>query len=614
MSGRLQPYFTGIGVMSENETVTETPEAPGFDSLGLPDFLVKAIADAGYESPSAIQANTIPVLLEDKDIVGQAQTGTGKTAAFALPLLAKIDLKVAAPQVLVLCPTRELAIQVAESFQKYARYMKGFHVLPIYGGQAYPLQLRPLKRGVHVVVGTPGRVTDHIKRGTLELSNLKAMVLDEADEMLHMGFIEDVTWILDQTPPDRQIALFSATMPSAIRRVAQTYLTEPEEVLIKERHATADTINQRFQVVSGPRKLDALTRILEVEDFDAMLVFVRTRNSTTILAEKLEARGYAAAPLSGDIAQAQRERTVERLKSGKLDIVVATDVAARGLDVTRISHVINFDIPTDTEAYVHRIGRTGRAGRAGEAILFVAPREKRLLRSIERVIRRPIDQMQLPTTDDVNRTRIHRFKAKMLEAMENPQMEFFENLIKGFLEDNEELTPEKLAAGLAAMAQGDQPLLVQEQRHNNREEAFADRSNRKERYEERMRGGRDDRRDGFRNDRRGGRDDRRGPKPRVESTSEHGMVRYRVEVGHDHGVQPGSLVGAIANEAGIEGRHIGKIEIYEDFSTVDLPEGMPEEIFRTLGRARVCQQMLRISPVRSDGKVPRRAQKSRRDS
>lgn len=605
---------TGIGVMSENETVTETPETPGFDSLGLPDFLNKAIADAGYEAPSAIQSNTIPLLLEGRDIVGQAQTGTGKTAAFALPLLARIDLKVAAPQVLVLCPTRELAIQVAESFQKYARYMKGFHVLPIYGGQAYPLQLRPLKRGVHVVVGTPGRVTDHIKRGTLDLSNLKAAVLDEADEMLHMGFIEDVTWILDQTPQDRQIALFSATMPSAIRRVAQTYLNNPEEVLIKERHATADTINQRYQVVSGPRKLDALTRILEVEDFDAMLVFVRTRNSTAILAEKLEARGYAAAPLSGDIAQSLRERTIERLKNGKLDIVVATDVAARGLDVTRISHVINFDIPTDTEAYVHRIGRTGRAGRTGEAILFVAPREKRLLRSIERVIRRPIDQMQLPTTDDVNRTRIHRFKAKMLEALETPQMEFFENLVKGFLEDNEELTPEKLAAGLAAMAQGDQPLLVQEQRHD-RAEAFADRSNRQERYDERQRGGRGGR-DDFRDDRRGGGDrfERRGPKPQVESSSEHGMVRYRVEVGHEHGVQPGSLVGAIANEAGIEGRHIGKIEIYEDFSTVDLPEGMPEEVFRTLGRARVCQQMLRISPVRSDGKVPRRAQKSRRDS
>jgi len=326
----------------------------------------------------------------------------------------------------------------------------------------------------------------------------------------------------------------------------------------------------------------------------------------------LEARGYAAAPLSGDIAQAQRERTVDRLKKGQIDIVVATDVAARGLDVTRISHVVNFDIPTDTEAYVHRIGRTGRAGRTGEAILFVAPREKRLLRSIERVIRRPIDQMQLPTTDDVNRTRIHRFKGKMLEAMENPQMEFFENLIKGFLEDNEELTAEKLAAGLAALAQGDRPLLVQEQR-NDRSEAFADRSNRKERYEERMRNDRGDRRDSFRDDRRGPRDDRRGPKPQVQSSAEAGMVRYRVEVGHEHGVQPGSLVGAIANEAGLEGRFIGKIEIYEDFSTVDLPEGMPEEIFRTLGRARVCQQMLRISPVRSDGKVPRRAQKNRRD-
>lgn len=594
-------------MMSEEVQVKE--EAQGFDSLGLPQTLLDALTDAGYEAPSAIQAATIPILASGKDVVGQAQTGTGKTAAFALPLLANLDVKQKEPQVLVLCPTRELAIQVAESFQRYARYLKGFHVLPIYGGQAYPLQLRPLKRGVHVVVGTPGRVTDHIKRGTLDLSNLKAVVLDEADEMLHMGFIEDVTWILDQTPEERQIALFSATMPSAIRRIAQKYLKDPEEVLIREKHATADTIHQRYQVVSGPRKLDALTRILEVEDFDAMLVFVRTRNSTTILAEKLEARGYAAAPLSGDIAQAQRERTVDRLKNGKLDIVVATDVAARGLDVDRISHVINFDIPTDTEAYVHRIGRTGRAGRAGSAILFVAPREKRLLRSIERVIRRPIDAMTLPTTNEVNRTRIDRFKSRVMETMDDPQMDFYGTLVQQMLEEHEDATPEQLAAALAILSQGDRPLLVQESRHDRPEE-FPDRSNRKERYDERQRFGRE----GGSDHRREPRNENRGRPPRVEATTEHGMVRYRVEVGNAHGVQPGSLVGAIANEAGIEGRYIGRIEIYDDFSTVDLPEGMPEEIFRTLGRARVCQQMLRISPVRADGKAPRRATKPKRGS
>ncbi|MHC4823846.1 MAG: DEAD/DEAH box helicase [Planctomycetota bacterium] len=596
-----------------SEEVQAKEETSGFENLGLPQFLLDALADAGYEAPSAIQAATIPILGEGKDVVGQAQTGTGKTAAFALPFLANLDPKQKDPQVLVLCPTRELAIQVAESFQRYARYMKGFHVLPIYGGQAYSLQLRPLKRGVHVVVGTPGRVVDHIKRGTLNLSNIKAVVLDEADEMLHMGFIEDVTWILDQTPDERQIALFSATMPSAIRRIAQKYLSEPEEVLIREKHATADTINQRYQVVSGPRKLDALTRILEVEEFDAMLVFVRTRNSTTILSEKLEARGYAAAPLSGDIAQAQRERTVDRLKKGKLDIVVATDVAARGLDVDRISHVINFDIPTDTEAYVHRIGRTGRAGKSGEAILFVAPREKRLLRSIERVIRRPIEPMTLPTTDEVNRTRINRFKQRVITSLEDPQMEFYGNLVQQMIEENEEVTPEQIAAALACLAQGDQPLLVQE-RKGERQEAFQDRSNRKERYDERQRFGRQGGRDDQRDDYRGNRSENRGRPPRMEQSAEQGMVRYRVEVGNDHGVQPGSLVGAIANEAGLEGRYIGRIEIYDDFSTVDLPEGMPEEIFRTLGRARVCQQMLRISPVRADGKAPRRASKPKRGS
>lgn len=597
--------------MSEQETVKPEAEAAGFDSLGLPHYLLKALAGIGYEAPSPIQAQTIPILLEGKDVVGQAQTGTGKTAAFALPLLANLDQDDARPQVLVLAPTRELAIQVAESFQEYSRHMKGFHVLPIYGGQAYSLQLRPLKRGVHVVVGTPGRVCDHIRRGTLDLSNLKGLVLDEADEMLRMGFIEDVTWVLDQTPEDRQIALFSATMPQQIRRIAQKYLNEPEEVLIREKHATADLIRQRYQVVSGPRKLDALTRLLEVEDFEGMIVFVRTRNSTTILAEKLEARGYAAAPLSGDINQAQRERTIERLKSGKLDIIVATDVAARGLDVDRISHVVNFDIPTDTEAYVHRIGRTGRAGRTGEAILFVAPREKRLLRSIERVIRRGIEPMTLPSTADVNRTRIARFKRRIAEAMEDPQLEFFTKLVEEVLEENEEATPERVAAALARMAQGDQPLLLEERRELP-DEQFRDRSNRKERYEERQRGGRDYS-DSPRN--KGDRFEKgpRKPKPGpMEHATEQGMVRYRVEVGNDHGVRPGSIVGAIANEAGLEGRYIGRIEIYDDFSTVDLPEGMPEEIFRTLGRARVCSQMLRISPVRADGKAPRRAAKPKK--
>ncbi|HEY9050292.1 MAG TPA: DEAD/DEAH box helicase, partial [Gammaproteobacteria bacterium] len=373
-----------------------------FDQLGLSDSILQSLNNIGYENPSAIQAQTIPLLLAGRDVLGQAQTGTGKTAAFALPLLSNIDITQKDPQILVLAPTRELAIQVAEAFQKYAAHIKGFHVLPIYGGQEYRGQIRSLERGVHVVVGTPGRVMDHMRRGTLKLKSLTCLVLDEADEMLRMGFIDDVEWILEQTPPKRQIALFSATMPDAVRRIANQHLNEPEHVTIKLKTTTADTIRQRYWPVSGLHKLDALTRILEAEEFDAMIIFVRTKIATTELAEKLEARGYAAAALNGDIQQNQRERTIEHLKNGKLDILIATDVAARGLDVERISHVVNYDIPNDTESYVHRIGRTGRAGRKGDAILFVAPREKRLLHAIEKATRQKIEMMELPSTEDIN--------------------------------------------------------------------------------------------------------------------------------------------------------------------------------------------------------------------
>ncbi|MGB5677281.1 MAG: DEAD/DEAH box helicase, partial [Gammaproteobacteria bacterium] len=379
-----------------------TNTVTAFDQLALNKPLLAVLNEVGYETPSPIQAQTIPLILQGKDVLGQAQTGTGKTAAFALPLLSRLDLKQKDPQVLVLAPTRELAIQVAEAFQKYASHMKGFHVIPIYGGQDYRGQIRALQRGVHVVVGTPGRVMDHMRRGTLKLGKLSALVLDEADEMLRMGFIEDVEWILEQTPPHRQIALFSATMPQQIRRIATEYLNEPEQITIKSKTTTVDTIRQRFWPVSGVHKLDALTRILEAEPFDAMIVFVRTKIATSELSEKLEARGYASAPLNGDIAQTQRERTITQLKNGKLDIIVATDVAARGLDVERVSHVINYDIPYDTEAYVHRIGRTGRAGRQGDAILFVAPREKRLLSAIEKATRKKIEIMELPTTELIN--------------------------------------------------------------------------------------------------------------------------------------------------------------------------------------------------------------------
>ncbi|MEE9355837.1 MAG: DEAD/DEAH box helicase, partial [Methylococcaceae bacterium] len=394
-----------------------TDTITAFNQLALDKSLLKALEDVGYETPSPIQAETIPLLLEGRDIIGQAQTGTGKTAAFALPILSNLDLKQKDPQVLVLAPTRELAIQVAEAFQKYARHLKGFHVLPIYGGQEYGGQIRSLKRGVHVVVGTPGRVMDHMRKGTLKLNNLSTLVLDEADEMLRMGFIDDVEWVLEQIPDERQIALFSATMPQQIRRIATKYLKNPEQITIKVKTATAETIRQRFCIVNGMHnKLEALTRILEAENFEAMLIFVRTKTATVELAEKLEARGYAAAPLNGDIAQNQRERTVNRLKKGQLDLVVATDVAARGLDVERVSHVINFDIPHDTESYVHRIGRTGRAGREGDAILFVAPREKRMLATIERATKKKIDQMEMPSTDIINDKRIIQFKQRITDT------------------------------------------------------------------------------------------------------------------------------------------------------------------------------------------------------
>lgn len=401
------------------ETVTS------FDNLALSQPILKVLDDVGYEVPSPIQAKTIPLISEGRDVLGQAQTGTGKTAAFALPILSSLDLKQKDPQVLVLAPTRELAIQVAEAFQKYARHLKGFHVLPVYGGQDYRGQIRALNRGVHVVVGTPGRVMDHMRKGTLKLNKLKTLVLDEADEMLRMGFIDDVEWILDQIPEQRQIALFSATMPQQIRRIANKYLNNPEHVTIKDKTATAETIRQRFWMVKGVHKLDALTRILEAEQFDGMIVFVRTKTATVELADKLQARGHAAAALNGDIAQNQRERTIAHLKNGKLDILVATDVAARGLDVSRISHVINYDIPYDTEAYVHRIGRTGRAGKEGDAILFVAPRERRLLFAIEKATRKKIDVMQLPSTHEINDRRITRFYTMLVSNLDTKALHTF---------------------------------------------------------------------------------------------------------------------------------------------------------------------------------------------
>ncbi|HTE40939.1 MAG TPA: DEAD/DEAH box helicase, partial [Steroidobacteraceae bacterium] len=432
-----------------------------FSDLNLSEAVMQALAEVGYESPSPIQAQTIPHILAGTDVLGQAQTGTGKTAAFALPILSRLDLRAKSPQALVLVPTRELAIQVAEAFQKYASHISGFHVLPIYGGQSYTPQLTSLKRGVHVVVGTPGRIMDHLKRQTLDLSKLKHLVLDEADEMLHMGFIDDVEWILEQTPADRQVALFSATMPAQIRRICQKHLKSPAEITIRSSTTTATNIRQRYWIVGGMHnKLEALTRILEAETFDAMLVFARTKQATVELAEKLGARGFSVEALNGDIAQNIRERTIARLKSRQIDILVATDVAARGLDVERISHVINYDVPYDTESYVHRIGRTGRAGRSGEAILFVAPRERNMLRAIERATRQPIEPMQMPTVDAVNQQRISKFKDRIAEAITSGEANRFRFLVEQFEQENGASTID-IAAALVSLAQGRSPLLLE---------------------------------------------------------------------------------------------------------------------------------------------------------
>ncbi|MFI5061651.1 MAG: DEAD/DEAH box helicase, partial [Actinomycetales bacterium] len=451
--------MTGPDTTAQSEADT-AGETKTFTDLGLDGAVLKALKDVGYENPSAIQAATIPLLLEGRDVVGLAQTGTGKTAAFALPILSRLDLSQKSPQALVLAPTRELALQVCEAFEKYAAHLRGVHVLPVYGGQGYGVQLSALRRGVHIVVGTPGRIMDHLDKGTLDLSELKYLVLDEADEMLKMGFAEDVETILADTPDDKQVALFSATMPAQIRRISKKYLHDPEEVTVKNKTTTSANTTQRYLMVSYPQKVDALTRILEVENFEGMIVFVRTKNETETLAEKLRARGYSAAAINGDVAQVQRERTVDQLKSGKLDILVATDVAARGLDVERISHVVNFDIPIDTESYVHRIGRTGRAGRSGAAISFVTPRERRLLTAIEKATRQPLTQMQLPSVEDVNVTRLARFDDAITEALsQTAQIGLFRDIVGHYIAHHD--VPEAdVSAALAVVAQGETPLLL----------------------------------------------------------------------------------------------------------------------------------------------------------
>jgi ATP-dependent RNA helicase DeaD len=590
--------------------VGENPVTASFRDLALSDPVLRALADVGYESPSPIQAATIPVLLSGADMLGQAQTGTGKTAAFALPALSRIDLSKHEPQVLVLVPTRELALQVSEAFLRYAAHIKGFHVLPIYGGQSYQPQLNALRRGVHVVVGTPGRVIDHMNRGTLKLGGLSLLVLDEADEMLAMGFVDAVESILEQTPPQRQVALFSATMAAPIRRIAAKHLRSPIEVTIKSKTSTATNIRQRYWMVSGMHKLDALTRILEAEDFDGMLVFTRTKQSTVELAEKLEARGFAAAPLNGDIPQPQRERTVARLKAGQIDILVATDVAARGLDVERIGHVVNYDVPYDTESYVHRVGRTGRAGRKGEAILFIAPRERNMLRAIERATRQVIEPMNLPTVDAVNSFRIAKFKQRVIETVAESDAKQLRAVVEQ-LEAESGLPLIDIAAALAALAQGTTPLLLGGRTDRGGEApGVATRGGGPppERTPERAQAPERSRPSELPRSAEHRPQPDRSPPPETARTPRSKaagslMETFRIEVGSAHGIRPSNVVGAIANEAGIEGVHIGRVDIRDDHSFVDLPEGMPKQVFKLLQKVLVAGRELRISKV--DEKPPK---------
>ncbi|MBX2825685.1 MAG: DEAD/DEAH box helicase [Gammaproteobacteria bacterium] len=617
------------------------PSDSSFSELSLLPALIQALEDVGYETPTPIQAQTIPPLLEGKDLLGHAPTGTGKTAAFALPLLSRLDPERQGVQIMVLTPTRELAIQVAEAFRRYASYLKNFHVLPVYGGQDYTGQIRQLKRGVNVVVGTPGRVMDHMRRGTLKLDKLQALVLDEADEMLRMGFIDDIQWILEQTPQDRQLALFSATMPNQIQRIARRHLNDPTEVTIKTQTATADTIQQRYWLVSGLHKLDALTRILETEPFDAMLIFVRTRLATAELAERLEARGHAAAALNGDVPQKQREAIVERLKRGSLDLLIATDVAARGLDVERISHVINYDIPYDTEAYIHRIGRTGRAGRSGDAILFVTPREKRMLHAIEKATRHKIEPLTLPTTEMVNNRRIAAFHQSINNAIATGRHEFMQNLLQQYQQEHE-VPAIEIAAALATLYLGDKELLLNPEQKPKREHknnsVTSDRKKDKKRQEQSSTS------TGFRviatpehtaanrpNESKTNRKTKSekskynaGANARPQTRSDHsvppaenGMEWFRLEAGKDHNVSPANVVGTIANEAGLESEYIGRIKIESDHSLVELPLGMPKAILRDLRKAWICGQRMGMSRLDSTFSAkenrPKKNQKNKSD-
>lgn len=553
-----------------------------FDDLPLSESVLKAVKNLGFEAPTPIQERAIPVIMEGHDILGQAQTGTGKTAAFTLPMLSRIDCTDGSIQALILEPTRELAIQVAEACQSFAKYIEDFRVAPIYGGASYENQIRSLRHGAQVVVATPGRLIDLLERGKIDLNQVSFLVIDEADEMLRMGFIDDVDWILSNTPEDRQTALFSATMPDAIARIAKNHLKDPVDVRIESKTTTATTVHQRYWIASGVHKIDAMTRILEVEDYDAVLVFVRTKTDAEDVANRLMGRGLACAALHGDIPQRQREKIIDRLKNKQLDIIIATDVAARGLDVDRITHVFNYDIPYDAESYVHRIGRTGRAGRTGEAILFVSPRERRALRQIERVTHQQIEPMSMPTIADVNRVRLENFRNQIMETIAEGNLEQFEEVISEILTDDS-IEPEVLAAALAKMAQRDGTLLLDESKPEPRMRTFDDDNReRRPRGEERPR-----------------RVPSAQPQP-LRDFPDMKMTRFRLAVGRRDGAKPGQIVGAIANEGNLDSKYIGEISIFDTFTTVDLPAGMPEETMHILAQARVCGRPLDLREYTSE--------------
>ena len=543
-----------------------------FKDLGLPEFILNAVADLGFETPSPIQQICIPHLLEGRDVLGMAQTGSGKTAAYSLPILAKIDPTEKHPQLLVMAPTRELAIQVADACEQFVKYAKGINIVTLYGGQRYDIQLRALKQGAQVVVGTPGRILDHLRRGTLSLAELKAIVLDEADEMLRMGFIDDVETVMAELPEHHQTALFSATMPEPIRRITKRFMNDPQEVKIKATQQSAPDIAQSCWYVHGFRKNDALLRFLEVEDFDAAIIFTRTKSGTLDVTELLEKHGFRAAALNGDMTQQLREQTLDRLRSGSLDIVVATDVAARGIDIERISLVVNYDIPLDAESYVHRIGRTGRAGRSGRALLFVEPRERRLLRNVEHLIKKNIEEVELPNHEVLQACRRKKFKDKITAQLEHHDLDLYRELLEDMFTADQ--SQEDIAAAMMMLLQGKQKLILPP-------DPVVDKKARRDRNE------RGDRRENPRSaERRGERKGYGNPQP---------MDLYRIEVGRGDGVEVRHIVGAIANEGDINSRYIGHIKLYDDYSTIELPQGMPKELLQQFAKTRVLNKQMRMS-------------------